>query len=215
MALTSTQQLYVKTRWVHLRCSNGPFPASSPGTFGRESTTQQSPVHVSLMIKTFPPLRLTAEWEWLQARASEDSRIILIAESLPRDELLSLYGCCDVFLSLHRSEGFGRGMAEALQLGLDVIATDFGGNTDFCTGPLAHPVRWRKVPIPVDYHSQMVIFANPISTMQHNYVSKWPNIDKPPLTSLMLLLPAVTLRFLLNTENGFAFQMWALVIERV
>ena len=35
-------------------------------------------------------------------------------------------------LSLHRSEGFGRGMAEALQLGVDVIATAYGGNTDFC-----------------------------------------------------------------------------------
>jgi glycosyltransferase involved in cell wall biosynthesis len=46
-----------------------------------------------------------------------------------------------VFLSLQRSEGFGRGMAEALQLGVDVITTAYGGNTDFCTGPLAHPVR--------------------------------------------------------------------------
>ena len=42
---------------------------------------------------------------------------------------------------LHRSEGFGRGMAEALQLGMDVIATAYGGNTDFSTGPLAHPLR--------------------------------------------------------------------------
>ena len=75
---------------------------------------------------------------------------MLIAESLPRDELLALYGCCDVFLSLHRSEGFGRGMAEALQLGMDVIATDSGGNTDFCSGPLAHPVRYRPAPIPRD-----------------------------------------------------------------
>jgi len=32
-------------------------------------------------------------------------------------------------------------MAEALQLGVDVIATAYGGNTDFCSGPLAHPVR--------------------------------------------------------------------------
>lgn len=39
-------------------------------------------------------------------------------------------------------------MAEALQLGVNVIATDFGGNTDFCTVPLAHPVHWRKAPIP-------------------------------------------------------------------
>ena len=35
-------------------------------------------------------------------------------------------------IALHRSEGFGRGMAEALQLGVDVIATAYGGNTDFC-----------------------------------------------------------------------------------
>ena len=64
----------------------------------------------------------------------------------PLDELLSLYGCCNVFLSLHRSEGFGRGIAEALLLGVDVIATAYAGNTDFCAGPLAHPVRrWPRV----------------------------------------------------------------------
>ena len=67
---------------------------------------------------------------------------------LERDELLAIFGCCDAFLSLHRSEGFGRGMAEALQLGLDVIATDYGGNTDFCEGALSHPIRYQEVPIP-------------------------------------------------------------------
>jgi len=51
--------------------------------------------------------------------------VFLISEDLPRDELLSLYACCDVFLSLHRAEVFGRGTAEALRLGLDVIATDY------------------------------------------------------------------------------------------
>ena len=101
-----------------------------------------------MLIKTFPPRRPTPEWELLKARVSEDHRICLVAESLSRSDLLALYGSCDVFLSLHRSEGFGRGIAEALQLGVNVIATDFGGNTDFCSGPLAHPVRWRKVPVP-------------------------------------------------------------------
>ena len=56
-------------------------------------------------------------------------------------------------ISLHRSEGFGRGMAEALQLGLDVIATAYGGNTDFCTGHLAHPVRCQELPIPRAWRS--------------------------------------------------------------
>jgi hypothetical protein len=103
---------------------------------------------VALMIKTFPPRRFSPEWHWLQARAAKDARIHLVVADLERDDLLSLYGACDVFLSLHRSEGFGRGIAETLQLGLDVIATDYGGNVDFCTGPLAHPVRYSAVPIP-------------------------------------------------------------------
>ena len=103
---------------------------------------------VTLLIKTFPPRNFNPEWNWLQIRAQEDPRIHLLEANLERDELLAMFGCCDVFLSLHRSEGFGRGMAEALQLGLDVIATDYGGNTDFCKGPLSHPVRCHEVPIP-------------------------------------------------------------------
>jgi glycosyltransferase involved in cell wall biosynthesis len=103
---------------------------------------------VALMIKTFPPRRFNPDYDWLQARVAEDPRIHLVVGHLERDALLQLYGCCDVFVSLHRSEGFGRGLAEALQLGLHVIATEFGGNTDFCTGPLAHPVRFKRVPIP-------------------------------------------------------------------
>ena len=100
------------------------------------------------MIKSFPPQGESAEWHWLKLRAAEDPRIHLVAASLERGERLDFYGCCDVFLFLHRSEGFGRGMAEALQLGVDVIATAYGGNTDFCTGHLAHPVRCQEVPIP-------------------------------------------------------------------
>ncbi|MDC3056646.1 glycosyltransferase [bacterium] len=103
---------------------------------------------VVLLIKTFPPSTSNPEWNWLQLRAQEDPRIHVLEANLERDALIAMFGCCDVFLSLHRSEGFGRGMAEALQLGLDVIATAYGGNTDFCNGPLAHLVRCREVPIP-------------------------------------------------------------------
>ena len=81
-------------------------------TFGRECTFHPLSEHVSLLIKTFPPRCFSAEWEWLHARAAEDPRIVLVTESLPRDELLSLYGCCDMSLSLHHSEGFERGEAE-------------------------------------------------------------------------------------------------------
>jgi len=119
-----------------------------PASFGLEINSHPLSNQVALMIKAFPPQAPSPEWDWLQLRAAEDSRVHLVVATLERDELLALFGCCDVFLSLHRSEGFGRGIAEALQLGLDVISTDYGGNVDFCTGPLAHPVRFQTVPIP-------------------------------------------------------------------
>ena len=115
---------------------------------GRPNDNHPLSEKVALLIKTFPPKNISPEWNWLQLRAKEDPRVHLLEANLEKDELLAIYGSCDVFLSLHRSEGFGRGMAEALQLGLDVIATDYGGNTDFCVGPLAHNVRCLEVPVP-------------------------------------------------------------------
>jgi glycosyltransferase involved in cell wall biosynthesis len=117
----------------------------------------------ALMIKTFPPDKPHPAWDEIKQLAAADSRLYVIEADLERDSLLRLYGCCDAFLSLHRSEGFGLGMAEALQMGLDVIATDHGGNTDFCTGPQAHPVRYNLVPIPAGAypHHQGQVWAEP------------------------------------------------------
>ncbi len=100
-----------------------------------------------LVIKTFPPREPEPPWEELKIILANDNRITIIEDDLDRSNILSLYGCCDCFVSLHRSEGLGLGMAEAFQLGLDVIATDYGGNVDFCTGPLAHPVPYHLVPV--------------------------------------------------------------------
>ena len=53
---------------------------------------------------------------------------ILIDESLTRSEMDALTGLCDVYVSLHRAEGFGIGMAEAMLLGLPVVATGYSGS---------------------------------------------------------------------------------------
>ena len=47
------------------------------------------------------------------------------------DEVLSLMDACDAYVSLHRSEGLGLTMAEAMLMGKPVIATNFSGNVDF------------------------------------------------------------------------------------
>ena len=90
---------------------------------------------VGLVIKVHPPQRRNRAWDNLKALAARNRRLHIIEETLPRPQLLALYKACDCFVSLHRAEGFGRGIAEALQLGLHVIATGYGGNVDFCADP--------------------------------------------------------------------------------
>lgn len=57
--------------------------------------------------------------------------VVIISNSLDRDEMISLMNASDVYISLHRSEGLGLGMLEAMSLGLPVIATGYGGNMEF------------------------------------------------------------------------------------
>lgn len=116
-------------------------------------------VKVGLVIKALKPAWPNQAWETLKEHASKDPRLHIIEASLKRSMLLALYGCCDCFVSLHRAEGLGRGHAEALQLGLDVIVTDYSSTADFCTGPLAYPVRYKLIPVEYgeyfDYEDQV------------------------------------------------------------
>ena len=61
----------------------------------------------------------------------KDPRIILISRRMSHPELLGLFDCCDVFISLHRSEGLGLIPMEAMSLGKLVVATGYSGNLTF------------------------------------------------------------------------------------
>ena len=71
----------------------------------------------------------------LKARLAElaraDPRITLLEGYLARQDLWTLMASIDCFVSLHRAEGFGLGMAEAMACGKAVIATPWSGNVDF------------------------------------------------------------------------------------
>jgi hypothetical protein len=99
------------------------------------TATEWGPEQVGLVIKVHRPAKRNSAWERLKALAAKDARIHIVEETMPRPELLALYQACDCFVSLHRAEGFGRGIAEALQLGLHVITTGYSGNVDFCQLP--------------------------------------------------------------------------------
>ena len=74
-------------------------------------------------------------------------QFIHISQYLPRADIDGLTSVCDVYLSLHKSEGFGIGMAEAMSQGKPVVATNWSANTEFCRPDTAWCVPYRMVPI--------------------------------------------------------------------
>ena len=84
----------------------------------------------------------------LEARvAALKGRAQTITRELSDNEVKNLFRCADVFVSLHRSEGFGRGMAEAMALGVPVVATGWSGNMDFMDAKTAGLVDYAMVPV--------------------------------------------------------------------
>ena len=113
----------------------------------QQAFPQDSHINVQLVIKALRPGSANQAWEELQQQAAQDPRLKVIEADLERGDLLALMGACDVFLSLHRSEGFGRGIAEAGILGLQVVTSAWGGNVDFCQGENFHLVPCEPVQI--------------------------------------------------------------------
>ena len=103
---------------------------------------------VGLVIKStgavehFPALKRA-----LRAAADDDERILVIDESLTRQEMLALLDATDCYTSLHRAEGFGFGLTEAMALGKPVIGTDYSGNTEFLTPATGYPIPYSLKPV--------------------------------------------------------------------
>lgn len=81
-----------------------------------------------------------------------DAKLRILSESMDDNELADLYEASNVYLSLHRSEGFGRTLVEAMQHGLEVVSTNYSGPQDYLTQENARLVDWTEtVANPGDY----------------------------------------------------------------
>jgi glycosyltransferase involved in cell wall biosynthesis len=109
---------------------------------------------VRLVLKAMNADRANPAWQALQAEVVGDPRITLIDETWSRERLLALLAICDAYVSLHRSEGFGRTPAEAMLLGKPVIATDYSGTQDFCRIDNSLLVDFRLVEVGVDEYPE-------------------------------------------------------------
>lgn len=83
----------------------------------------------------------------VRALAGADPRIVLIEETVSAADMAALTGAADIYLSMHRSEGFGLGLAEALACGGELVATAWSGNLDFADQTGVWPVRSALTPI--------------------------------------------------------------------
>jgi glycosyltransferase involved in cell wall biosynthesis len=85
---------------------------------------------------------------WMRLNAlCTDPRITIRDMVMEREQVIALVCSADAFVSLHRSEGFGRGPAEAMLLGKPVILTDYSATTDFATRDCAYLVDYRLKPV--------------------------------------------------------------------
>jgi glycosyltransferase involved in cell wall biosynthesis len=117
----------------------------------KEAFSESSP-GVRLVIKAMNVRDEDPVWREVLALAANDRRIHIVSERLSRQDTIDFMACCDAYISLHRSEGFGRVIAEAMALGQPVVATNFSGNVDFCEPDTAFLVDGELVPLrPGDY----------------------------------------------------------------
>ncbi|TAN08197.1 MAG: glycosyltransferase family 1 protein [Rhodanobacteraceae bacterium] len=102
---------------------------------------------VQLLIKTTNGERVSGAFTQLLAAAAEDPRILIRNGCLDRASMYALLAAVDAYVSLHRAEGIGLGMAEAMYLGKPVVATGWSGNLDFMSPQEARLVDFQLVPV--------------------------------------------------------------------
>lgn len=103
-----------------------------------------------LVFKTFGRDGHEAREAELLAIAEEEGvrdKVVLFNDWMSRGELQALANVGDVYLSLHRAEGFGLGAAEAMCLSKAVVATDYSSTTEFCLPETSVPVPFRLVSV--------------------------------------------------------------------
>jgi glycosyltransferase involved in cell wall biosynthesis len=106
---------------------------------------------VGLVLKFNNPDQEQPVMRELHDELTGSENVFMIDRLLSRDELTSLIGVCDCFVSLHRSEGFGLPPAEAMSLGKPAILTNWSGNVDYMTDDNCIAIDYELVKLDRDF----------------------------------------------------------------
>ncbi|WP_245624949.1 glycosyltransferase family 4 protein [Paenibacillus stellifer] len=107
--------------------------------------------NAGLVLKVNNANSMPEQLEQLKRSLAGIPNIYLIEISLTRPEINALIHSVDCFVSLHRSEGFGIVLAEAMYLGKPVIGTLWSGNTDFMNAGNSCGVSYQLVELDESY----------------------------------------------------------------
>ena len=115
--------------------------------FSRAFAPNEGPV---LVVKSINADRRPADAERLRVAALRRPDVLLREDYLDAGARDALVAHCDAYVSLHRSEGLGLTMAEAMAWGKPVIATGYSGNLQFMTEENSFLVPWSPALVPDD-----------------------------------------------------------------
>lgn len=103
-----------------------------------------------LVVKSINGDRDVPAAERLRLLVADRPDVLLVERYLDAEERDALVARCTAYVSLHRSEGLGLTMAEAMAWGRPVIATAYSGNLDFMTEDNSLLVPWTPTAVPAD-----------------------------------------------------------------
>ena len=98
-----------------------------------------------LHLKSINGDRVPADLRRVREATAGRPDIVLSDGYLSADRLAALTALCDCYISLHRSEGFGLTIAEAMALGKPAIATRYSGNLAFMDDESSYLVQYSLV----------------------------------------------------------------------
>jgi glycosyltransferase involved in cell wall biosynthesis len=113
----------------------------------RRAFPDPAPGGPRLVIRSINADRFPRQHALLVEAVGDRPDIVLMDRYLSADDKNAMLAVCDCYVSLHRAEGFGIGMAEAMLLGKPVIATAWSGSADFMLPEHSYPVDHRLAAI--------------------------------------------------------------------
>lgn len=129
-------------------------------------------INVGLVVKINNPQK--NDIDIINNLVKEYENVFIITDIMTKVEVNSLIKNVDVLVSLHRAEGFGLPLAEAMLLGIPTIATNWSSNTEFMSNETACLIDYKLITLEHDcaMYKKGNRWADPDLQQAANYMKK-------------------------------------------